>query len=232
MVLEGGSLQDKVRKLYGFLLGLTPFVLAIMLRLELVADPGQFITWSALLFLPAVFTAFIFELFTGSERPFVNLAFLVLGIVYIGIPFALVIVIAFDGGHFYADTVFGFVVLTWVNDTGAYFVGSSKGRRLVLPRVSPKKTWEGTIGGVITTFVFGIILHLVYDELSFLDWMVLSLIVSTIGTLGDFIESLLKRSRAVKDSGNLLPGHGGFLDRFDTFIFSLPYVAAYLLWLR
>lgn len=232
MVLDGRSRRDYSRKILAWLLGMIPYVLATLLQLDFISDRDQFVLGAILLFLPATFCLFIYELYTDSKQPFVNLAFILLGVTYIGMPFALLDFIVYDGTYFYSNTVFGLLVLTWVNDTGAFFVGSTLGKRPLFPRVSPKKTWEGLIGGIITTFVFGIVLHLAFREIRLIDWMVLSVIVSIFGTIGDLVESMLKRSVGVKDSGSLLPGHGGMLDRFDTFIFSIPFAAAYLLWIR
>jgi len=179
-----------------------------------------------------VFAIFIYELFSKAEDPFVNISFIVLGIFYIGIPFALLNFIAFDGSTFHHRIVFGLLVLTWVNDAGAYLVGSMVGKTPLLPRVSPNKTWEGSIGGILSSIGFGILLGYVFDELAAQHWIALAFIVAVFGSLGDLVESLLKRSVGAKDSGNILPGHGGVLDRFDAFIFAIPFVAAYLLYLR
>jgi len=232
MVLSKENRKDKVRKLIGLGLGILPVVLSALTKLGFVNDPESFVILASLLFSPLIFMAFIYELFTKSAQPFENIAYVMLGIIYIGVPFALLDYIAFDGEHFYARTVFGILVLTWMNDTGAYLVGSQIGKRPLLPRVSPNKTWEGSIGGVVVTFLSAAVLYLTLNELSLVDWLVLALIVSIFASLGDLVESMLKRSRAIKDSGTLLPGHGGLLDRFDGFIFCLPFVAAYLLWIR
>ncbi len=232
MVLRRYSRRDSIRILLGIAFGLTPFVLATLIQLNLVHSNEEFIIVTSILFFPFIFLAFIYELFTGSESPFTNVAFIVLGMVYIGAPFALLDFIAFHGEVFYANTVLGLLVLSWANDTGAYLIGSRFGRRPLFSRISPNKTWEGTIGGVLITFLVGLLLYTAFDELRFQDWMVLSGIVAIFGSLGDLVESMLKRSVGVKDSGDLLPGHGGVLDRFDAFIFLLPFAAAYLLWIR
>ncbi|TAK40283.1 MAG: phosphatidate cytidylyltransferase, partial [Saprospiraceae bacterium] len=122
--------------------------------------------------------------------------------------------------------------LTWMNDTGAYIIGSLFGKHLLFSRISPKKTWEGTFGGIAITFLVAFLFCVFTNELRFRDWIILGAIVSIFGSVGDLVESMLKRSVGVKDSGNLLPGHGGVLDRFDAFIFVLPFAAAYLLWIR
>jgi phosphatidate cytidylyltransferase len=232
IVLSKQSKSDRIRLTLGIIIGLTPFLLISALQLELVKQTEDYIAYSTFLFFPLLFTAFIYELYTKSEKPFANVAYMILGLVYIGVPFALLDLIAFDGYYFYANTVFGLLLLTWCNDTAAYFVGSQLGKTPLFPRISPKKTWEGTLGGITITFILAYVLSLVFTELRLIDWMILAAIVSIFGSLGDLVESMLKRSVQVKDSGSLLPGHGGFLDRFDGFIFLLPFAAAYLLLIR
>ena len=233
MMLVRDEKRDRIRKLIGLLMGLLPVVLSALVNLGIARNPETFVLIAALLFSPFIFMAFIYELlFTKSDRPFENVAFIMLGIIYIGMPFALLNFIAFDGDHFYAKTVFGILLLTWLNDTGAFVVGSLLGKTPLMPRISPKKTWEGAIGGVAISLGTGAILFYTINQLSLLDWLVIAIIVSVFGSIGDLVESMLKRSKNIKDSGTLLPGHGGLLDRFDGFIFCVPFVAAYLLWLR
>ncbi|GJM35561.1 MAG: phosphatidate cytidylyltransferase [Saprospiraceae bacterium] len=232
MVLVKYTQRDFVRIIIGMGLGLVPFIISTVVQLDLANDREVFISLSAFLVSPFLFTAFLYELYSNSQNPFLNIAFMMLGMIYIGVPFALLDFIAFDGAYFYADTVFGLLLLSWSNDTGAYVVGSLFGRTKLFPRISPKKTWEGTIGGFAITFLICIILAKYFTELDFVHWLALAGIVSVFGTLGDLVESMLKRSMQTKDSGGLLPGHGGFLDRFDGFIFMLPYATAYLLWMR
>lgn len=232
MSLERTMRRDRIRKLIGMLLGLMPVVLSFLAQLGLITDRSEFIVIGAFLFSPFVFTAFVYELYAGSKDPFQNIAWIILGMFYIGLPFALLGFIAFDGQYFYANTVFGLLLLTWMNDTGAYVIGSLFGKTPLFLRISPNKTWEGTIGGIVVTFLVAILLAVFITEVSTQSWIVLALIVAVFGTLGDLVESMLKRSISIKDSGDLLPGHGGLLDRFDAFIFTLPYAAAYLLWIR
>lgn len=232
MVLIRDTRRDRNRKIVGLIMGILPVILGAITKLAAIQDPDTFVILTSLLFSPFIFMAFIYELFTKSDQPFANIAYIILGIIYIGVPFALLNFIAFDGQHFYAKTVFGLLVLTWMNDTGAYLVGSKFGKTPLLPRVSPKKTWEGSLGGGAITFLVAIVLFLTLDELRVIDWLVLAAIVSIFASLGDLVESMLKRSVEMKDSGTLLPGHGGLLDRFDGFIFCLPFAAAYLLWIR
>ncbi len=224
--------HDRIRKLIGLVFGLTPFLLVSMLKLNMMDSPEKFVLLTSLLCFPLLFLSFVFELFAKSERPFTNVAFIILGMVYIGIPFALLDFIAFDADEFYTNTILGLLMLTWANDTGAYLVGSQIGKTKLFPSISPKKTWEGSIGGVVFTILIAILMSFFFKECTMVQWIVLAIIVVIFGSIGDLVESMLKRSYSIKDSGNLLPGHGGFLDRFDAFIFLIPFAAAYLLWLR
>ncbi len=232
MSLERTMRRDRIRKLIGLLLGLMPVLFSFFVQLGFIQKPTEFIVLAAGMFSPLVFFGFVYELYTGSKYPFQNIAWIILGMFYIGIPFALLGFIAFEGEHFYANTVFGLLLLSWMNDTGAYVMGSLFGKTPLFPRISPKKTWEGTIGGMVTTIIVALLLSLFIKDLTLLNWFVVGAIVAIFGTLGDLVESMLKRSVRIKDSGKILPGHGGLLDRFDAFIFILPYVAAYLLWIR
>lgn len=232
LVLENAGKKDLIRKLLGLGMGILPFVLASIVQLNLISDRENFIVLASILFSPFVFLSFVYELYTGSEKPFTNIAYLILGVFYIGIPFALLDFVAFSGEYFYATTVLGLLLITWTNDTMAYLIGSQIGKTPLFPRISPKKTWEGTLGGAAVSFIVAYLLSLYIPELSLVNWMMLALIIAVFGSLGDLVESMLKRSHQIKDSGSLLPGHGGFLDRFDGFIFMLPFAAAYLLWIR
>lgn len=232
LVLDRKSRRDRVRKALGLLLGIVPFAHSLVLQLNIIREPIDFVIITSILYSPLVFGAFVYELFMASEKPFVNLAFLMLGVFYIGIPFGLLNFVAIHQGVYLPNIVMGLLLLIWANDSGAYIVGSRLGKHLLLPRISPKKTWEGTLGGLLFTMVTAFILHLYFLELRLVDWLVLAGIIAVFGSIGDLVESMLKRSLSVKDSGKILPGHGGMLDRFDGLIFSLPYATAYLLWIR
>jgi len=232
MVLKHGKKRDSVRMFLGVAFGLTPFLLASILHLGKIRSEQQFVIFSSISFFPFIFMAFIYELFTKSENPFRNVAFIVLGMFYIGTPFVLLDFIAFAGEKFNTNIIFGLFLMNWSNDTGAYLIGSKFGKRLLFQRISPKKTWEGFVGGILVTFLITLLLNAFFDELPVWDWFALMSIVVVFGSFGDLVESMLKRSVGVKDSGNLLPGHGGLLDRFDAFIFLLPFAAAYLLCIR
>ncbi len=232
LVLDRKSRRDRIRKALGLLLGIVPFAHSLVLQLDIINDPIDFVIITSILYSPLVFGAFVYELFMASEKPFVNLAFLMLGVFYIGIPFGLLNFVAIHQGMYLPNIVMGLLLLIWANDSGAYIIGSRWGRHLLLPRISPKKTWEGTLGGLLFTLLTAFLLHLFFLELRLIDWLVLAGIIAVFGSIGDLVESMLKRSLSVKDSGKILPGHGGMLDRFDGLIFSLPYATAYLLWIR
>jgi phosphatidate cytidylyltransferase len=183
------------------------------------------------LIIPFIFLLFILELWRNKKSPFNNIAFGILGVVYIAFPLSLVMYL-FDPvnlsgpGHY--GVVLGFFVILWLSDTGAYFVGSLIGKHKLFERISPGKTWEGSLGGTVFAMVTAWGLSLIFQNLDLSQWITLSIVIVISGTLGDLVESMLKRSINVKDSGTLLPGHGGILDRFDAVFISAPFVFVYL----
>ena len=175
----------------------------------------------------------ISEIFFTSEQPFKNVGAFILGLFYIVVPFILVneLTVSEIGklNVFSPRLIAGVLGLTWANDTAAYLIGSRIGKNLLIPRISPSKTWEGTIGGFVVCILMsfsGIPLFHVYSNFF---WFTISIMVAPAGLLGDLIESLLKRGSGVKDSGSVIPGHGGFLDRFDSFIVVIPFVYLFLI---
>lgn len=183
------------------------------------------------LFIPLVVFVFIFELYRKSKRPFNNIAFTLLGLLYIAVPISMFNYFVF---HYTNQIVYnykillGFFFLLWANDTGAYLVGVSIGRNKLFERISPKKTWEGFIGGVIVTLGVGYIISRYFTALALDQWLTIALLVAILATLGDLVESMFKRSLNIKDSGKILPGHGGVLDRFDGVFLAAPIIYAYL----
>ena len=177
-----------------------------------------------------VFLIFIIELYRKKENPFANIAFTILGLIYAALPFALLIYLVFQNGveNFRPDIVMGIFIMVWVNDTGAYLVGVNFGKHRLFERISPKKSWEGSIGGGIATLLAAWGCSYFSQELSFVLWISVGLIVAVVGGLGDLVESLFKRSIQVKDSGTILPGHGGILDRFDAILIVAPMVFVFL----
>ncbi len=181
-----------------------------------------------LLNVSVLFLFFVIELFNKSENPFANIAFTILGLVYVALPFTLLNFITSYNGSYNYQLLLGFFLILWSNDTGAYLVGSVVGKHKLFPRVSPGKTWEGSIGGAISSYLVAFVISGWYTIINRFDWMIIAAILVVIGSLGDLIESLFKRSINVKDSGNILPGHGGILDRFDSLIIATPFVFVYL----
>ena len=172
----------------------------------------------------------IVEMFFASEKTFRNVAYLTLGIFYISFPITLVQDISFmNPAHtFTPNLVAGLVYLVWMNDTAADMVGSKLGKNLILPLISPKKTWEGFAGGFGMCILLSFLITYVMGVLPWYHWLGLSIVVPIFGSLGDLVESLLKRSMGAKDSSTLFPGHGGFFDRYDAFIMQVPFSYLYL----
>lgn len=183
--------------------------------------------------IPMVSTVFIMELFRNKSHPFQNIAITLMGIVYLTLPMLLMVKIAFgftpgDLIPYHGEIIMGCILLVWASDTGAYMIGSKIGKNRLFERISPKKSWEGFFGGMITSVLAAWLISTWFEDLTMIEWMIISVIIVVTGTLGDLVESMLKRSLGVKDSGNILPGHGGILDRFDALLISIPFVFFYL----
>ena len=144
------------------------------------------------------------------------------------VPFSLLHVIAFCTGKYQFELVTGILLLTWASDTGGYFAGTLFGKTKLFLRISPKKSWEGFVGGAILTLAIAFLISSYVDILPLWKWMTIGILTVIAGTYGDLVESLFKRSINIKDSSESLPGHGGFLDRFDALLLSLPFIAAFL----
>jgi phosphatidate cytidylyltransferase len=187
------------------------------------------------LIFPMISCVYMIKLYKKFERkPFTNIAFTFLGLLYVAVPFALLNIAAYENGVYNFQIMFGCLFILWASDTGAYFAGTLFGKRKLFERISPKKSWEGFAGGAILALGFAYGLPYFFEwigVMSFLTpvyWMIIGAIIIIGGTFGDLVESLLKRSIEIKDSGNSLPGHGGFLDRFDGLLISAPFIVAFL----
>jgi phosphatidate cytidylyltransferase len=174
---------------------------------------------------------FIAELFKQSSDPFGNIGTTIVGIIYIALPLGLLnylyhpVVYPYN---FSFGILLGYFIILWLNDTGAYLVGSAFGKHTLFERISPGKTWEGSIGGALFAILAAAVLSNYFTGITIFQWTMMALIIVVFGTLGDLIESMLKRSLGIKDSGNILPGHGGLLDRFDAVFLSAPVVFVYI----
>ncbi len=210
----------RVQKFSGVFLG--SFLLAIVFLHLAGSLPADF-----LLLLPAVLL-FVFanELFLNRPNPFSSIAYTLLGIIYISLSLSLFIAIPFvhSAGGYGSSVVIGYFVILWTSDTAAYLVGSRFGKNRLFERISPKKSWEGVIGGLICGLIAAYILAQYYRQFSLLQWLIIAIVIIVTGIIGDLVESMFKRNMQVKDTGHILPGHGGILDRFDALLFSAPFV--------
>jgi phosphatidate cytidylyltransferase len=178
-----------------------------------------------------IFLIFLFELYRKLPNPFTNIAFTLFGILYVAVPFSLLNFFpnpVFLPGVYNHNLLLGFFFLIWINETGAFLVGTAFGRRRLFERVSPKKSWEGFFGGGLLAMITAVILARFYTQIMTIDWVIIAAIVVIFSTYGDLFESMFKRSINAKDSGTILPGHGGILDRFDGVIMAAPFVFVYL----
>jgi phosphatidate cytidylyltransferase len=232
MLIKNSGAKPKV--VFGMLTSLSAYVLSTSIAAGLLE--AKYISILMLF----VLTAMIIELYGKEEKPFDLLAHTFFPVLYVGLPLCLFPFAAFSQtglstllphscGVFSPGIVIGFFALIWANDTGAYLAGITFGRHKLFERISPKKSWEGFIGGVIFAALLGWLFSEWLGGVSGVQWVVIALIVSVVGTYGDLVESMLKRSVGVKDSGNIMPGHGGFLDRFDSALLAFPVVYLFIL---
>lgn len=175
------------------------------------------------------------ELYLKKRNPVLNWAFSMLSQLYIALPFALLNVLAFHNDADATTSIsynpilpLSVFIFLWLNDTGAYCFGSLFGKHRLFERISPKKSWEGSVGGGIVAIASAFVLGHFFPVMPMLEWAGLALTVVVFGTWGDLTESLLKRQLQIKDSGSILPGHGGMLDRFDSALMAIPAAVVYL----
>ena len=196
----------------------------------------------AAVFIPYLVTLIylmVAELYLKQPDPVNDWAYTMMSQMYIALPFSMLSVLAFqsdDTGIHYTWTVpLSVFVFLWINDTGAYLCGSLLGKHKLFPRISPGKSWEGSIGGGILVMIVAVLVWYLSEQygenplgLSAIEWAGLGLTVVIFGTWGDLVESLFKRTLGIKDSGHILPGHGGMLDRFDSSLLAIPSAVVYL----
>jgi len=192
-----------------------------------------------LVIMPLMFLILIAELYRKSESPLVNISITLSGIFYLSIPMVLLSYLSYPPAYglrynydYNPNILLGFFLILWTNDTFAYLVGKTLGKRKLFESVSPNKTWEGSFGGAVFSIVLAYFLVRFFPELRKRDWLVVAGIIVLFANLGDLIQSKFKRSLYVKDSGNVLPGHGGILDRFDGVYLAAPFVYTYIRYLQ
>lgn len=206
----------------GFLL----FIIFFLAANQII--PEQFIYLSILIPLATLLP----DLFDKRKNGFKNSMITIAGIIYVALPFSLLSFIVFPGNNseseFYPWVLIGIFLIIWMYDSMAYVFGSLLGKHKICQRISPKKSWEGLIGGAVFAIITGIVNSVFFHELSITNWIVIAILIVIFGTSGDFFESKLKREAGVKDSGSILPGHGGMLDRFDTVLFAVPVIFVWI----
>lgn len=182
--------------------------------------------------LAVLFAGFVCELFRGRKNPLANIGATLGGVVYAALPMTLLpFVSVLATGGWEPWSVICFIFLIWGNDVFAYLVGMSCGRHKLCERISPKKTWEGFLGGIFGAVLVAVIAARCLD-MDMTLWIGLAVVAAVTGVAGDLVESMFKRAAGVKDSGNVIPGHGGVLDRFDALLLATPFVFIYLLIFR
>ena len=216
----------KPSKLLGYFYAVCTLV--VMLLMPLLSNRFGLMLTLFVMFPTTFALAAIVQLWKQSEQPFRDAAYTLVPMLYVAIPLSLMLMLASDSAYGVV-MVMMLVAMVWVNDSGAYIGGSLIGKHKMWVRHSPGKTWEGTAFGVAVTILLAVIAGpRIQPDIAWYHWLVLGLICSVVDTFGDLVESMLKRSVGVKDSGSIMPGHGGFLDRFDSLLIIMPFAYAYI----
>lgn len=224
---------ERLVQMHGFNLQKFAIQIAAFILLVIAYLLGKQVLQLSVLSLLPLFIPFLlsFELFRNKKYPIENIALSILGLMWISVPLCLFLLISYlplRSGSYYPEIVLGYFIILWLSDSGAYLVGKTIGKQKLFERISPNKTWEGSVGGLACAWIAGFADFLFLHHFQLNQWLLLSLIIYITGAFGDFAKSMLKRSVNVKDSGNILPGHGGIIDRFDTLIGSAPFAFLYL----
>lgn len=220
------------QKFVGYATGAAIFIFAFSVMGSLMGEEKDLFTLAVIL-VPYVIMLipmmFICELYRKSQTPIANIGSTLMGVIYIALPISLFVFIPIllGEGEWKPLAALFYIFIIWANDVFAYLFGITLGKHRLFERISPKKSWEGFIGGLLGAMAMGYLASVVMDG-NHIEWIGLALIAAISGVFGDLVESLFKRSVDIKDSGHILPGHGGWLDRFDALILSIPFVFVYL----
>lgn len=214
------SSRDGVRPM-----GTLAMCIGVALVAESVLEPSPVVLLTLLLFVPLLF---VVELSRGSQRALENMAITTFGLLYTAVPMALMMMVGFVGREWEPARVLAIIFIVWVNDIFAYLVGCSIGKHKMCPSISPKKSWEGLFGGVLFAVAFAMAVGYMMEG-NIYAWGGLGAVVALAGVAGDLVESMIKREYDVKDSGNVIPGHGGILDRFDALLMAMPFAYVYMM---
>ena len=219
----------QLKSVFPYIIGVLAYIFGNILSVEDVPSRTIFQYVGVLLFL-TIFCSFAWILLAKKEEIISHLGKIFLSLIYIIIPFILMVQIPFINAEdsYAKTTILGVFILIWSNDSFAYLIGKNFGKIKLLKRISPNKTVEGFLGGMLACFIMSYFIAQYFTALSPVQWIVIAGLVSIFGVLGDLIESMFKRQAGIKDSSNLIPGHGGFLDRFDSVIFAAPFIFIYL----
>lgn len=225
----------KPQRYLGTALALTVYTFAALAFVEVVMGGccwNTSVVWIVLALIPLLmFSGFVLELFRNYEHPIANVGVTLMGAVYVALPVSAMLAVPqlLSGqGEWLPWYAVCYILIIWANDVFAYIVGMTLGCHRMCERISPKKSWEGFVGGVVAAVGFGALFgHLLGGNVAL--WAGLGAVIAVTGVAGDFVESLFKRSAGVKDSGAIMPGHGGVLDRFDALLISAPYALLYLI---
>jgi phosphatidate cytidylyltransferase len=218
-----------LRKITGYVIAVTLFALFYLKGFGLPVSGNYF----RILIIPVV-GVFIAELYSRSDTPFANIAGVLTGVIYVAIPLSLTTELTLHDGNYDYRIFLALFIFLWSNDVGAYCFGmlfGRNGKHKLFERISPKKTWEGFYGGIFASLIAAFTVSSVWGERYGFDkihWFVLAILVALSGAFGDLVESMLKRETGVKDSGKIMPGHGGILDRFDSALFAFPAALTYI----
>jgi len=222
----------KLKSVIPYLLGITFFITSYIITHQNSSETNIKLIGikniANLIGLLLIFNVFIIALLSKKIIPTVYIGKTMMSFFYTVLPFILLLRIPFYKGSFDNKIILGIFILIWVNDTFAYLIGKQFGKTKLFERISPKKTIEGFVGGVIFTLITSYILSIYFTNTSLIYWFIIALIISAFGVIGDLVESMFKRQVNIKDSSNLIPGHGGFLDRLDSIIFVAPYIFIFL----